>query len=88
MAIGLLKGCDKGEEEKEKRNAAYEIVRDMIMAFEEEFGSSQCRVLTQCDLRTQEGQTKYRCEELRKNLCPKLIGWCADYPANIAEKYR
>jgi C_GCAxxG_C_C family probable redox protein len=85
MAIGLLKGCDKGEEEREKRNAAFESVLEMIKAFEKEFGSSQCRMLTQCDLQIQEGQKKYRCEELRKKLCPKLIGWCADY---VAEKYR
>lgn len=85
MAIGLLKGCDKGEEEREKRNAAFESVLEMIKAFEKEFGSSQCRMLTQCDLRIQEGQKKYRCEELRKKLCPKPVGWCTDY---VAEKYR
>jgi C_GCAxxG_C_C family probable redox protein len=85
MAIGLQKGCDKGEEEREKRNEAYESVWQMIKAFEKEFGSSQCRVLTQCDLQTQEGKEKYRCEELRKKLCPRFIGWCADY---VAEKYR
>jgi C_GCAxxG_C_C family probable redox protein len=85
MAIGLLKGCDKGEEEREKRNEAYESVRQMIKAFEKEFGSSQCRALTQCDLQTQEGKEKYRREELRKTLCQKFVGWCADY---VAEKYR
>jgi C_GCAxxG_C_C family probable redox protein len=85
MAVGLLRGCDKGEEEREKRNATYESVRQMVKAFEKEFGSSQCRVLTQCDLQTQEGKEKYRREELRKKLCPKLVGWCADY---VAEKYR
>jgi C_GCAxxG_C_C family probable redox protein len=85
MAIGLLKGCDKGEEEREKRNAAYVNVRQMIEDFEKEFGSNQCRMLTQCDLQTHEGQEKYRHEELRKKLCSKLVGWCADY---VAEKYR
>lgn len=85
MAIGLLKGCDRGEEEREKRNAAYENVQQMVKAFEKEFGSSQCRMLTQCDLQTKEGQEKYRREELRKKLCPKFVGWCADY---VAEKYR
>jgi C_GCAxxG_C_C family probable redox protein len=85
MAIGLLKGCDKGEEEREKRNVAYKSVRQMIKAFEKEFGSSQCRMLTQCTLQTQEGQKKYRREELRKKLCPKLVCWCSEY---VAEKYR
>jgi len=86
MTIGLLKGCDKGEEESEKRNAAYETVRQMLLGFEEEFGNTQCRILTQCDLKTQEGQSKFRREGIRKNLCPKLIGWCADYVTDLAEK--
>ena len=85
MAIGLLKGCDKGEEEREKRNGAYESVRQMIKAFENEFRNSQCRMLTQCDLQTQEGREKYRREKLRKKLCSNFIAWCADY---VAEKYR
>jgi C_GCAxxG_C_C family probable redox protein len=85
MAIGLLKGCDEGKEESEKRNSAYESVRQMIKAFENEFGNSQCRILTRCDLQTQEGREKYRREKLRKKLCPKFITWCADY---VAEKYR
>ena len=84
MAVGLLKGCDKGREEREKRNAAYESVRQMVEDFEEEFGSSQCRVLTQCDFATEEGKGKYRREELHEKLCPKFIGWCADYVANNA----
>lgn len=84
MAIGLLKGCDKGEG-REKRNAAYINVRQIIKDFEKEFGSNQCRMLTQCDLQTHKGREKYRHEELRKKLCSKLVGWCTDY---IAEKYR
>jgi C_GCAxxG_C_C family probable redox protein len=85
MAIGLLKGCDNGEGEREKRNAAYESVLQMIKAFEKEFGNSQCRILTQCDLQTQKGKEKYRKQEHRKNLCPKFVGWCANY---VIEKYR
>ena len=85
MAIGLLKGCDKGEKEREKRNITYKNVRRMIKAFEKEFGSNQCRILTQCNLQTKEGQEKYRHEELRKKLCPKLVSWCTDY---IVKKYR
>ena len=79
MAIGLLRGCDRGKEEREKRNAAYESVRRMVKAFEKEFRSSQCRVLTQCDLETEEGKEKYRKEELHEKLCPRLIEWCVNH---------
>lgn len=85
MATGLLIGCDKGEEEKDKRNADYESVLQMVKAFEKEFGSTQCRALTRCDLQTQTGQEEYRTQEFRKNLCPKFVAWCAGY---VAKKYR
>jgi C_GCAxxG_C_C family probable redox protein len=84
MAIGLQVGCDRAEE-KEKRVAAAEGVRQMVVEFEKEFGASQCRVLTGCDLRTKEGREKYERQELRKTLCPRLIRWTVEY---VAEKYR
>jgi C_GCAxxG_C_C family probable redox protein len=73
MAIGLVKGCDKGKEEKEKRNAAYESVLEMVKTFEKEFGSSQCRTLTQCNFQTEKGREKYSKQQHRKKLCPQLI---------------
>lgn len=84
MAIGLKIGCDEAEE-KEKRTTVYESVQLMIKAFEKEFGSTECKTLTQCDLQTQEGQDKYRSKEARKNLCPKFVSWCADY---VAKRYK
>lgn len=84
MAIGLKIGCDKAEE-KEKRNATYENVQLLIKAFEKEFGNTQCKTLTQCDLQTQDDQDKYRNKEFRRNICPKFVGWCADY---VAERYK
>ena len=84
MAIGLQISCDKAEE-KEKRNTACENVQRMIEAFEKEFGSTQCKALTQCDLQTLKGQEKYRSKELRKSVCPKFVAWCAEY---VAKKSR
>lgn len=84
MAVGLLIGCDKAEVEKEERNATYENVLEMVKAFEKQFGSSQCRMLTQCDFQTEEGRENYRKQKHRKNLCPKFIDWCADY---VAKRY-
>lgn len=84
MAIGLQVGCDRAEE-KEKRSSAAEGVRQMIVGFEEEFGTTQCRVLTGCVLHTKEGREKFDRLELRKTFCPRLIRWTVDY---VAEKYR
>jgi C_GCAxxG_C_C family probable redox protein len=78
MAIGLRIGCDKAEE-KEKRYTAYNTALQMIKEFEKEFGSINCKTLTQCDLSTQEGREKFNEQNTRKEICPKFVGWCADY---------
>ncbi|MEM2101942.1 MAG: C-GCAxxG-C-C family protein [Candidatus Bathyarchaeia archaeon] len=78
MAMGLLGGCDKPNE-KEKRIAVYKQVLRMIEDFEKEFGSSHCRTLTGCDIRTEDGLKEYYAREVRKKVCPKFVGWCADY---------
>jgi len=85
MAMGLQGGCDKAAEEKDKRQALYRDVLSMVDDFEKEFGSSQCKILTGCNLRTKEGLDEYYRQETRKKICPKLVGWCADY---VAKKLR
>jgi hypothetical protein len=69
-------------EEREKRFAAVESVRQMIAEFEKEFGTSQCKTLIQCDLQTKEGQLKYGSQGLRKTICPRFVRWAVDYVAN------
>jgi len=80
MAIGLLEGCETPEE-KEKRTAVYKEVLRMVEDFEREFGSSHCGTLTGCNIRTEDGLKKYYAQEVRKKVCPKFVGWCADYVA-------
>jgi C_GCAxxG_C_C family probable redox protein len=68
LAAGLFFGRDKPADELER---IYTIVQDFIAAFEEKYGSTNCKELTGCDLGTEEGQLKFE----RENLEPK----CREY---------
>lgn len=56
MAIGVKKGRKSPDESVEE---IYDIVQRLLDAFEEEFGSTNCQRLIQCDLRTEAGMKHY-----------------------------
>ena len=68
MAINLIYGRSAPEESLESNFA---VVQRFINKFESEFGSINCKQLTDCDLGTEEGQTTFK-----EN---KLVEQCKDY---------
>ena len=68
MAISLFYGRSHPEESSQ---VCYSIVNKFLTAFEEKFGSTNCRQLIGCDLNTEEGQKIFK-----EN---KLIDQCLNY---------
>jgi len=60
MAIGLIHGRSDNQTAPDP---VYQKVQQLIAAFEERFGSTNCRVLTGCDLLTTAGQQKFKDEK-------------------------
>ncbi len=56
MAISLFSGRDAPDEEIDQN---YTMVQKLIDLFENEFGTTNCRQLLGCDLRTAEGQNQF-----------------------------
>jgi len=81
MAIGLKHGPRSSGEPERDRQALYERGQRFLAEFELSHGSLDCRELTGCDLRTPEGQARYR-EGLHEQLCSKLV---ADAARMVAE---
>jgi len=84
MAIGLIVGRNKPDEQ-EKRDTVYEMASKMIMEFEKEFGTSLCKDLTKCDLRTHEGYEKFKSQKIRETVCPKFVRWAANHATRLAK---
>jgi C_GCAxxG_C_C family probable redox protein len=68
MAINLFKGRQSPTESVEDN---YALVRELMEKFAEGFGSTNCRMLLDCDLDTPEGQQTFRANQ--------LIERCYDY---------
>ncbi len=56
MGIGLVAGRTSPDE---PIDAAYRLSREVLSAFEKEFGSINCRELTGCDLTTEAGRRAF-----------------------------
>jgi len=61
MAISLFTGRSSPTESV---LPAYETVRKLLEMFEARFGSTNCKVLTGCDLGTDEGQNDFKTNNL------------------------
>lgn len=63
MAISLFYGRSTPDE---KVDTNYAMIQKLIDKFENEFGSTNCRQLLGCDLRTPEGQNQFKEDNLIK----------------------
>lgn len=82
MGLGLVLGRDTPDGSV---NRTYESTGKLIRRFEEEFGSTNCKELLDCDLGTPEGQSAFRENNLR-DLCTKITGRVAEIAAGLLEE--
>ncbi len=72
LAISLFTGRSSPDESVE---SCYGHVRDLIERFQSKYGSSNCEVLTGCDLDTSEGMKKFEDSN--------LLGKCVEYAEEV-----
>jgi C_GCAxxG_C_C family probable redox protein len=71
IALGLSSGFKEGDG-RDKINASYKNVRDLISGFTERKRAFKCRDLLGCDLNSEEGQKYFKENHLREN-CKEYI---------------
>ncbi len=82
MGLGLALGRDSADGSVER---AYEAVGKLIRQFEEEFGSTNCMGILDCDLGTPEGQAFFRENNLRE-LCARITGRAAGIASELVKE--
>lgn len=82
MGLGLILGRDNADGSVER---AYGAVGKLIRRFEEEFGSTNCMGILDCDLGTPEGQAVFSENNLRE-LCTRITGRAAAMAAELLEE--
>ena len=84
MAIGLKFGRETAAD-NEQKIACYRIVRQLVEEFEREFGTSKCVDLTQCEMRTPEGQARAKELDLHNKVCPRFVAFAAELASKFIE---
>jgi C_GCAxxG_C_C family probable redox protein len=64
LSINLMTGRNDPKGSVEKN---YTLVRTFLNAFQDKFGSTNCRELIGCDLGTKEGQAYFKAHDLKKD---------------------
>ncbi len=73
MAIGLKHGQER-EDDKEAKETAYRLTRELMDRFKSEFGSCRClELLRGCDLKTEAGQKRFGEEGLLEKVCHPCV---------------
>jgi C_GCAxxG_C_C family probable redox protein len=73
MVLGLRHAKEMADDPAAGRDTVYGRVQSLVRQFEARHGSSECRVLTGCDLATAEGQTAFAERDLHHTLCDRLV---------------
>ena len=60
-------------DEKERKNKINSMVQEFDRRFNEMHGSTQCRVLMNCNLNTEEGRKYSQEKDLRTNVCMNCV---------------
>ena len=61
LSINLVTGRRSADETVDRN---YALIQELLRRFEEQFGSTNCRVLLGCDLGTEEGQKTFKANHL------------------------
>ena len=70
MALGCVQGRDVGGAPRE---AIFASVQQLAATFRERWGSIDCPVLLGCDLGTEEGQRRFREQDLKTQRCDRFV---------------
>ena len=84
MAIGLKFGRENASD-NEQKIACYHKVQQVVELFELEFGTVKCVDLTECEMRTPEGQARAKELDLHNKVCPRFVAFAAEIASKLID---
>ncbi len=72
MVLGMLEG-EQVNNNDELKSRSYASVKKLHRQFFEKFGTTQCRDLIECDLKTAEGSERFRDQQLKEKVCAPCV---------------
>lgn len=84
MVLGIMEG-EKASDNTELKSGAYSSVKELTARFTEEFKSTSCRQLTGCDFNTDEGNEKFKNEEVMQKICAPCVKKAVEIVEQISQ---
>ena len=72
MVIGL-NNCREYSDNQDRKERSYTMIQKFTEEFKSIHGTIDCKTLLECDLRTEEGQSTMRNNNLNEMICEKCI---------------
>lgn len=72
MVLGILKG-EKASDNDELKLKSYGAVKELIRKFSDDFQSTSCRELTDCDFGSDSGNEKFKNEAVMEKVCAPCV---------------
>jgi C_GCAxxG_C_C family probable redox protein len=72
MVLGIH-NCKRYKDNKERKERTYAMIQEFSDKFKSIHGTMDCRLLVNCDLRTEEGKRFMEENKLHENVCEKCI---------------
>lgn len=86
MALGLKFGRG-GQQDRSATEQTYQLAGELMSRFEKRHGSCLCRVLLEgCDLRTPEGQARFKEKDLLHKTCLPCVRTVAEEVSTLIAK--
>lgn len=77
MVIGIY-NCNKYSENNDRKEFSYKMIQDFDAQFKAIHGTTNCKALLKCDLKTQEGRQYVKDNGLHDTICEKCIADSVD----------
>jgi C_GCAxxG_C_C family probable redox protein len=72
MVLGMY-NCKKFADNQDRKDNTYSMIREFSKKFKSIHGTTDCKTLLNCDLKTEEGQKKMKENRLSELVCEKCI---------------
>jgi len=82
MVLGLING-ERVNNNEDLKSSSYHSVKELITAFTEAYGTTQCGELIGCDLNTPEGSAKFHDENIMENVCAGCVQKAVEIVENL-----
>jgi C_GCAxxG_C_C family probable redox protein len=83
MVLGIING-ERVNNNEDLKSESYQSVKELMAAFTEAYGSTECKDLIGCDFNTPEGSAKFKDEKIMEHVCAGCVEKAVEIVESVA----